>query len=157
MNSRAPIAIDARPPLPWRLKVVACVFLLDGLRSISALRRSEIDLGILFGAVEVAVGFGLLRHNASARGIGTVLMWLFVVPVGLGLVVAMVAHLLGGKASHYFEGDEHLRASIYLIYLIGIPVECLAIWMLRVLVDRRLDDLFDRRKWRIGNHGAAFD
>ncbi len=154
MNSRAPIAIDARPPLPWRLKVVACLFLLDGLRSIPAFRKSELDFVLLISAVEFLIGFGLLRHSALARGVGTVLMWLLVVPLGLGLVATLFGHLLGGKASHYFDGDDQLRASIYLI---GIPVECLAIWMLRVLVDRRLDDLFDRRKWRIGNHGAAFD
>ncbi len=129
-----------RPRLPTKVKLVAALLILVAV--LFALRMIVVTTIFMKGFVPIVgfAGVGILFNIGWARTIAIVILW--IVAFFFGLSLALIVGIFGHRL--LIEGD--VRESIFALTFVSI-LEATSIWMLRVLIDRKIDPLFDPRRW----------
>jgi hypothetical protein len=144
-----------RPPLPPKVKIVAGLLILGGLFALISLLRGKMEGDGLFVQIYLGLGcicgIGILRNGLLARNWALTLLWIPVVLLAIPVVVTPIAWVF---ASFH---ESPISVAKLVSYGVNLAVELFGIWMLRVLLDRKLDPLFDRRKWAALDRSHVFE
>jgi ABC-type glycerol-3-phosphate transport system permease component len=124
--------VNADPDLPLELKVVAGLFIFQGvcaaIEIVVSLAHGHLNLN--FGVLAIPAGFGLLRLSRGWRTFCLVLLWfaLLLIPVVVVLVV-------GSSTARELKifGQEVGKASQGVVVIFAVVFFLISLWQYRVL------------------------
>ena len=133
--------MDSNQPAPTRLKIVAGVFIFNGVCSIIAFLldlfddRFFVDLRMVY----VFVGWGLIRYRRGWRTCALVFLWFEL--IGILLISVMLIFLPGPIYFQVFGIDVAPMREVY-AHAMGAALFALAVWEYHVLTRPDIRKLF---------------
>ena len=137
---QVPLPVD-KPKIPTSLRVVAVLFILDGVTSSIAVLVSAMhgELNINFGLLGFFIGPGLLCLSSGWRRCALVLTWFGLIGVPLATMLMLS---FNGPLHFKLFGQEVCEAPKLLGLIFAVFIFGLTLWQYRVLTREDVRQLF---------------